>query len=97
MTNPHAVSESAEPLLGTTDVAQLLGMSREQVWRLWSSGRLAGYRFDRHVRFARSDVERFMAQHYSGTSVDRRVVKAVKASVVTSLPGRHQATQYQPI
>jgi len=40
------------------------GMSREQVWRLWTSGRLPGYRFDRHVRFAQQDLKRFMAEHY---------------------------------
>ena len=54
----------SETLLGSRDVATMLGMSREQVWRLYSSGRLAGYRFDRLLRFARSDVERFMAAHY---------------------------------
>jgi excisionase family DNA binding protein len=52
------------PLLGSRDVAEMLGMSREQVWRLWSSGRLPGYRFDRHIRFARADLERFLADHY---------------------------------
>ena len=53
-----------EPLLGSRDVATMLGMSREQVWRLWTSGRLPGYRFDRHVRFSPQDLERFMAEHY---------------------------------
>jgi excisionase family DNA binding protein len=51
-------------LLATRDVAELLCMSREQVWRLWSTGRLPGYRFDHRLRFSRSDVEAFMASHY---------------------------------
>lgn len=56
------------PLLGSREVADLLGMSREQVWRLWTSGRLPGYRFDRHIRFSRADLERFMSSHYSASS-----------------------------
>lgn len=55
-----------EPLLGTADVARWLGMSREQVWRLWKVGRLPGYRLDRHLRFARADVEAFLAANRSG-------------------------------
>jgi excisionase family DNA binding protein len=65
-----------EPLLGTAAVANWLGMSREQVWRLWNSGRLSGYRLDRHLRFARCDVEAFLAAHRvgDGPSDERHVV-----------------------
>lgn len=55
-----------EPLLGSAAVAHWLGMSREQVWRLWKSGRLPGYRLDRHLRFARADVEAFLAANRRG-------------------------------
>lgn len=57
-----------EPLLSTAAVAAWLGMSREQVWRLWRTGRLPGYHLDRHLRFARSDVEALLAAHRSGTA-----------------------------
>jgi len=59
-----------EPLLSTAAVANWLGMSREQVWRLWKSGRLPGYRLDRHLRFARYDVEAFLAAHRVGDGTD---------------------------
>ena len=59
-----------EPLLGTADVARWLGMSREQVWRLWKAGRLPGYRLDRHLRFARADVEAFLAANRTGEVAD---------------------------
>lgn len=55
-------------LLGTVEVAAWLGVSREQVWKLWASGRLPGYKFDRHVRFAPTDVEAFLAASYTGTA-----------------------------
>jgi len=45
----------------------MLGMSREQVWRLFSAGRLPGYRFDRLLRFAPGDVEHFKTEHYQRT------------------------------
>ncbi|MCB0878819.1 MAG: helix-turn-helix domain-containing protein [Thermoleophilia bacterium] len=66
-----------EPLLGTADVAKWLGMSREQVWRLWRAGRLPGYRLDRHLRFARSDVEAFLAAHRSGAAADNALTAVV--------------------
>lgn len=59
-------------LLKTRDVAQYLGMSREQVWKLWSCGKLAGYKLDRHLRFAQSDVDAFLAQNYTGERETRR-------------------------
>lgn len=59
-----------EPLLGTADVARWLGMSREQVWRLWKVGRLPGYRLDRHLRFARTDIEAFLAANRTGDAAD---------------------------
>lgn len=63
-----------EPLLGTAAVANWLGMSREQVWRLWKSGRLPGYRLDRHLRFARRDVEAFLEAHRVGDGPNDRPV-----------------------
>ena len=42
----------------------MLGMSREQVWRMFNTGRLPAYRFDRLLRFAQADIERFMTEHY---------------------------------
>ena len=59
-----------EPLLGTADVARWLGMSREQVWRLWKAGRLPGYRLDRHLRFARADIEAYLAANRTGDAAD---------------------------
>ncbi|MCW2961924.1 MAG: Helix-turn-helix domain [Thermoleophilia bacterium] len=53
--------------MGTAQVATWLGMSREQVWRLWSSGKLPGYRLDRNLRFAPEDVHAFLDSRYSGT------------------------------
>jgi excisionase family DNA binding protein len=68
MTNaaPASTSEHAASLLRTTEVAAMLGMSREQVWRLWSAGRLPGYKLDRHLRFSPKDVDQFLQQRYSG-------------------------------
>lgn len=60
------------PLLKTREVASYLGMSREQVWKLWSCGKLAGYKLDRHLRFAQSDVDAFLAQAYTGERETRR-------------------------
>ena len=50
-------------LLGTAQVAASLGVSREQVWRLYTSGRLPGYRFDRRLRFTPADVQQFLDAH----------------------------------
>lgn len=66
------VGADRAPLMKTRDVALYLGMSREQVWRLWSSGKLAGYKFDRHVRFAQADVDAFLAQAYTGERATRQ-------------------------
>lgn len=55
------------PLLGSAQVATWLGMSREQVWRLWSTGALPGYRLDRNLRFAPEDVHAFLESRYSGS------------------------------
>ena len=59
-----------EPLMSSAAVAAWLGMSREQVWRLWKVGRLPRYRLDRHLRFARTDVEAFLAANRSGKIAD---------------------------
>lgn len=61
-----AVEVPPAPLLKTCDVADQLAMSREQVWRLWSCGKLPGYKLDRHLRFTQTDVNSFLAQAYSG-------------------------------
>jgi excisionase family DNA binding protein len=74
-----------EPLLNTAAVAAWLGMSREQVWRLWRTGRLPGYRLDRHLRFARSDVEAFLAAHRSGSAA----VDALPAVLLPLEPKRN--------
>lgn len=68
MNSRSAALTDMSPLLSSSEVAALLGMSREQVWRLWSSGRLPGYRFDRHIRYSQADLEQFMASHYSAPS-----------------------------
>lgn len=56
------------PLMSTVQVATRLGMSREQVWRLWTTGRLPGYKLDRHLRFDQADVAHFLDQHYSNST-----------------------------
>jgi len=68
----HAMSTAPEmdPLMSSAAVAAWLGMSREQVWRLWKVGRLPGYRLDRHLRFARTDVEAFLSANRSGKIAD---------------------------
>lgn len=55
-------------LLGSAAVAMWLGVSREQVWRLWATGKLPGYRIDRRLRFASADVESFLASHHVGVA-----------------------------
>ena len=89
---------SLETLLGSRDVATMLGMSREQVWRLFSSGRLPGYRFDRLLRFAPGDVEHFKSEHYqrSGTPT----LRTGSNWDLTPGPGRARSTlpdEYHPI
>jgi excisionase family DNA binding protein len=70
MENAMSTAPEMEPLMSSAAVAAWLGMSREQVWRLWKTGRLPGYRLDRHVRFARADVEAFLAANRSGNVAD---------------------------
>lgn len=79
MNSRDASPTDMSPLLGSSEVAELLGMSREQVWRLWSCGRLPGYRFDRHIRFSQSDLALFMASHY--TAAPRAEVEPRRADV----------------
>lgn len=79
-----------EPLLGTADVARWLGMSREQVWRLWKVGRLPGYRLDRHLRFARADVEAFLAANRTG------VVESLPAIVIPISSKRRHRRGVEP-
>lgn len=66
-------------------------MSREQVWRLWSAGRLPGYKLDRYLRFAPSDIERFLAKHYS---VAAPLAGAGPEASVKRKPGATGATKY---
>lgn len=61
-----STSNGHAALIGSVQVAEWLGMSREQVWRLWASGKLPGYRFDRNLRFDPRDVQAFLDRHYSG-------------------------------
>lgn len=55
---------SDDGLVGSTTVATWLGMSREQVWRLWRNGSLPGFRLDRNLRFSPDDVRAFCAARY---------------------------------
>lgn len=65
-------------LLGSSQVAAWLGMSREQVWKLWQAGQLPGYKLDRHVRFAPADVESFLALNYTGGNTNKSVSPPVR-------------------
>jgi excisionase family DNA binding protein len=85
-----------EPLLSTRAVANWLGMSREQVWRLWSTGRLPGYRLDRHLRFARRDVEAFLAAHRIAGANDT-ASKTEVAPVVDKWLRRGTSSEYRRI
>lgn len=58
----------------TSQVAKLLGMSRKQVWRLWATGKLPGYKLDRDLRFALVDVRAFLADGYSGNAKAATVI-----------------------
>jgi prophage regulatory protein len=52
---------AVERLLGVREVANRLGVSTRQVWKLASSGRLpAPVRLGRSVRWRESDVSRFI-------------------------------------
>jgi excisionase family DNA binding protein len=73
-----------DTLMNTVQVAERLGMSREQVWRLWSTGRLPGYKLDRNVRFDRTDVERFMQANYSGNATTPPVALPARRSPATA-------------
>lgn len=89
--------DDLSPLLGSTDVAALLGMSREQVWRLWTNGRLPGYRFDRHVRFARRDIERFMSEHYRAVGRRWDASSGPPAALRRARRGGAHASEYRPL
>ena len=94
MTNPSndITTQEQDSLLATREVAEMLGMSREQVWRMFNTGRLPAYRFDRLLRFARSDVEQFMATHYQERPLTRGSI-----TVATARTSRRQPLGYEPI
>jgi excisionase family DNA binding protein len=96
----HAPQHQRDSLLTTRQVAELLRMSREQVWRLHNTGRLAAYRFDRLLRFSRADVERFMVDHYRETGAP--AAWAAAPSSDASRDGRRRprppaVSEYRPL
>lgn len=50
-----------EPLLLATDVAKLLQVPAEHVYRLARQGEITSIRFGRYVRFTKSAVESFIS------------------------------------
>ena len=76
-------------------VAKQLGLSTRKVYELHASGRLAGYRFGRAVRFDVADVERLEAS--SRTVVSQRVtagsLRLVAIKAHAQLPGEEPELQ----
>lgn len=64
--------DKMDKLLGVREVAERLGVSSRQIWKLTSSGRLPGpVRLGRSVRWRESDVSRFI-----GCGCEMRVYEA---------------------
>lgn len=59
----------AEPLLSATEAARLLSVRPSWVHAAARSGELPCVRLGKHVRFLRSDLERWVAQHRQGRSL----------------------------
>lgn len=91
-----SLPDPSSPLLGSTAVATWLGMSREQVWRLWKSGQLAGYRLDRNVRFSVDDVRAFLEQRRTGNGSIETASAGLKA-VRARTRRQYEQSEYRPI
>jgi excisionase family DNA binding protein len=50
----------SEPLLRPEDVASLLGVRRSSIYEYVRAGRLPHVKIGRHLRFLRSDLERWV-------------------------------------
>lgn len=94
--HPQAFSpESPDQLLSTAQVAAWIGMSREQVWRLWTNGQLAGYKLDRHLRFSKGDVEAFLASRY--VQATRPVKRSFALERINHVVVEESPSDYVPI
>jgi len=71
--------------LGTTDVAQQLGLTVRTVYRLINDGQLAAHRIGRVIRIRRDDLDAYMQgsrvppgglDHLVGTAGSARAVNA---------------------
>ena len=85
---------AAAPSPGPGGVARPRGLSRQQVLRLWTAGRLPGDRFARQLRFSREDLEHVMAQNYNGSTMARR---HASTALVTDRPEGTRTHRYQPM
>ena len=67
MTDPAPQPTLAEPLLTADDVARLLGIPRSSVYEYARRAQdaLPAVRVGRHVRFHRSDIERWLAERHA--------------------------------
>ena len=56
------------PLIGVNDVARLLGVSRDTVYRLLRDDELASYRVGRRLRFRTDELAAYIELHREGGS-----------------------------
>ena len=69
---PRVRSESASRLLEAEDVANILGMRTDWVYREVRAGRLPHIRLGRAVRFRRESIEAWIQSRERGASARRR-------------------------
>jgi excisionase family DNA binding protein len=60
---PSSVTSLSEPLLTPADAAALLSVRRSWIYDAARNGHLPCVRVGRHVRFLRSDLERWVSAH----------------------------------
>jgi excisionase family DNA binding protein len=59
-------AEPRTPLLTVNDLARLLGISRDSVYRMIRSGELVPYRVGERFRFRPEDVETYLERQREG-------------------------------
>ncbi len=66
MVTPSQVTNVTTKLLRATDVAQRLCISRSLAYKLMISGELPTVRFGGSVRVRETDLDEYIARHWSG-------------------------------
>lgn len=69
----------SDPMLDVMQAAEILGVSREWVYKLAGRGELPHYRLGRSIRFRRSELEAFLEAARRGGHRTARDVLAERA------------------